>query len=108
MATLTGSEYCFNHDPAAAAKRAKARKTGGERQRTPHAGELGTIPADIKNIVDARKILDYALQELGAMENSIARIRAYVAVFEAYKGAFEIGEHEQRIAALEARANVKP
>ncbi len=103
MRALKGSRYCFNHDPAAAAQRAAARKAGGQARHTPHAGDPSIVPEQIENIQDARKILDYVKNELLVADNSIARNRALLALFDSFLRSMEIGELEQRIAALEAR-----
>jgi len=105
MRPIKGSDYCFNHDPAAAAQRAVARKRGGESRHNPHAGDLNTIPERISNIQDVRRILDYVRNELLTLENSIGRNRELRALSETYMRSFEIGELEERIAALEERFN---
>lgn len=99
----TTSGYCFNHDPARALDRARARRRGGEARRTPHTGDPNSIPADIKTIQDARHILNYVLIELLAADNSIPRNRALLALFDSFVKSFEIGEVEERIMALEQR-----
>jgi hypothetical protein len=99
--TKTG--YCFNHDPEMAAARALSRKRGGESRHTPHAGDPSTIPANIQSIQEARQVLNYVLLELLVMDNSIPRARALLTAFEMFVRSLEIGELEQRIAALEAR-----
>ena len=103
MAAVKGDRYCFNHSPGKAQERARARKRGGEARHTPHAGELGSIPADIATIEDARQLLNYVMAELLVMDNGIQRARALIALFEAFTRSFEIGELEERIAALEER-----
>jgi hypothetical protein len=99
----TASGFCFNHDPARAADRARARRRGGETHRTPHAGNPDSIPSDIQTIQDARHILNYVLLELLAADNSIPRNRALLALFDSFVKSLEIGELEDRIAALEQR-----
>jgi hypothetical protein len=98
---LRNGEWCFIHDPASAAKRAKGRKKGGLRNRTPHYGDTSIIPADVKTLNDAKHILDYTLAELLPMENSISRARVLLALHESFVKAFEIGQLEERIKALE-------
>ena len=93
--------YCFTHDPASGAARATARKLGGQRNRTAHAGQADLLPATVKTIRDATKILDYTLAEIIPMENSIARGRLLIALVAGYINAFEIGELENRIMAIE-------
>jgi hypothetical protein len=108
MRTLKGSRYCFNHDPEAATARAQARKRGGEARHNAHAGDPSVVPEQIGNIQDARKILDYVKDELLTSDNTIARNRALLALFDSFVKSLEIGEIEERLAALEARLNVKP
>jgi hypothetical protein len=104
MRPLKNSLYCWNHDPEKAAERAQARKRGGQARHTKHAGNLAAIPDQIATIQEARQILNYALAELLAMDNGIARARALIAIFDSFVRSFEIGEIEQRLQALEARA----
>ena len=99
---LKGRPYCFTHDPQNAKARAQARRKGGERTRTPHAGNAEALPAQIRTLGDAQMILDYAMAEVLPMENSIARARVLLALFDSYAESIKIGEFEQRIAALEA------
>jgi hypothetical protein len=101
MGALKGQKYCFAHSPANAAARQAARKLGGYRSATPHAGDPKTIPADIASLADAGKLLNYVLAELLVMDNGIARARALLSAYEMYLKSIEIGELEKRIAALE-------
>lgn len=103
MPAIKGTHYCFTHNPETRTAQAQARKRGGFNSSTPHAGSAETIPADVQTIDQARSILNYTLAELLVMDNSIARARALLAAFDSFVKAFEIGELEQRIAALEAR-----
>lgn len=103
MKALRGSKYCFTHSPDTRAQQAQARKAGGAARHTAHAGDPEIIPADITDIPSARKILDYVKDELLVSDNSIARNRALLALFDSFIKSLEIGELEQRIAALEAR-----
>jgi hypothetical protein len=107
MRVLKGSSYCFNHAPAAAAQRAAARKRGGEARHNPSAGDPGAIPAQINSVQDARRILDFVKDELLVLDNTIARNRALIALHDSIAKSIEIGELEERIAALEARLNAK-
>ena len=99
---IKGSKYCFIHDPASGEARAKARKLGGQRQRTPHAGNPETLPKQIKTIEDVKGLLDYTLAEIIPLENSIQRGRLLVALAGEYVNAIKTGEIESRLAAIEA------
>lgn len=104
MKPRKGKKFCFTHDPESRTAQAQARKRGGENRHTPHAGDVSTIPQQIGTMADAGKILDYTLAELLAMDNSIPRARALLALHDSFVRSFEIGELEQRLAALEARS----
>ncbi len=98
---LKGSTFCFMHDPANARNRAEARKRGGKRRRVTHAGNLASIPNQVRSLTDVMLILDYTLAEVIPMENSIARGRLLIALSDAYIKALEIGEVEKRLEDLE-------
>jgi hypothetical protein len=98
---LKSGRFCFVHDPAQGAARAKARRRGGERRRVEHAGDSSKIPVQVHTVSDARAILDYTLSEALPLENSIQRGRLLIALVDAYLRALEIGELEQRVQQLE-------
>ncbi|MCG3145280.1 MAG: hypothetical protein HONDAALG_02844 [Gammaproteobacteria bacterium] len=98
---IKDSQFCFIHDPASGAARAKARKKGGERRRVSHYGDESIIPREVKTLEDANKILAYTLAEVVPMENSIARARVLLALYDSFVKSFEIGEFEKRLQALE-------
>ena len=98
-----GESYCFMHDSKQAAARAAARRKGGQVHKTAHGADPAIIPQDINTLQDAKKILAYALAEILPMENTIARARVLLALFDSFAKALEIGELENRIAALEAK-----
>lgn len=99
---MKGSPYCFTHSPEVGAARAMARKRGGQRRRVSHYGDESIIPREVKTLEDANKILAYTLAEVVPMENSIARARVLLALYDSFVKSFEIGELEKRIQALEA------
>lgn len=99
---IKGSTFCFTHDPASGAARAKARKRGGQRRRVSHYGDESMIPREVRTLDDANKILAYTLAETVPMENSIARARLLLALYDSFVKSFEVGELEKRIQALEA------
>ena len=61
------------------------------------------MPASVTTLEEARKIITYTLAEVIGMDNSIARARVLLALFDSFVKSIEIGELESRIAALEAR-----
>jgi len=108
MPAIRGGKYCYSHSPELGVKRAQSRKKGGANRRVSHHGDSKSIPQEIKTLDDANKILIYTLAEVIPMENSISRGRLLIALYEAFLKSFEIGELEQRIAALEQRRSMEP
>lgn len=102
MHPIRGGEYCFIHAPDRAAERAQARRRGGRNSNAPHYADASALPEDVRTLEDARKVLTYTLAEVAGMENSIARARVLLALFDSFVKSIEIGELEARIAALEA------
>lgn len=100
---LRGKSYCFTHDPANARARAAARRKGGERTRINHGAAV--LPAQVETIHEAREILRYVMGELMQHENSLQRARILLALHDSFIKSLEIGELEERIAALEALKN---
>ena len=103
MAALKGERYCFNHSPNVRREQAAARKRGGEARHTPHFADPSLLPAKVEKLEDASRLLTYTLAEVAGMDNSIARARVLLALHESFIRSIEIGELEQRIAALEAK-----
>ena len=100
---LKGRTKCFTHDEKNAKQRAQARRKGGLRTRTPHSDR--TLPEQVRTLDQAREILEYTLSEISQHENSIARARVLIALFDSFIKSIEIGELENRIAALEVQKN---
>jgi hypothetical protein len=94
---LKSNDYCFTHDPASGAERARARKKGGENRHTPHAGNSEGVNKSPRSIADTFSILDYTLIETLAMDNSIQRGRLLVSIAAAYVDALKVGEIETRL-----------
>ncbi len=104
MTAKSGARYCFAHDPAKTADRAAARKLGGLRRAVGHGGDPATIPAKIASIDDAGALLSYVLAELLVMDNGIPRARALLDAYEKFLKSISIGNHEERLRALEAKS----
>ncbi len=104
MQALKGGSYCFNHSPEEGAKRARARKRGGENRHTPHFADPSLLPQDVQSLDDVNKLLMYTLQEVSGMDNSLERARVLLALVVGFGKSIEIGELELRIKALEERS----
>lgn len=102
MGAMKGKSYCFTHSTETRAEQAKARRKGGENRHTPHYADASTLAGNVATLADANKILSYTLAEILGHDNSIARARVLLALYDSFVKSFEIGELEARIAALEA------
>lgn len=107
MAAIKGGRYCFTHSPQLGKIRAEAHARGGQRARIPHVGNAEAITTQPRTIQEAMTILDYALAEVIAQENSIQRGRLLVAIAAGYVDAVKVGEIEPRLAALEAALRMR-
>ena len=107
MSVLKDSKYCFTHSPAHRAQQAQARRKGGENRHTPHFADPAQLPANMATLEDASKLLTYTLTEVIGHDNSIARARVLLALYDSFVKSFEIGELEKRIQALEQGNNGK-
>lgn len=103
VAALKGDRYCFNHSPATRKAQAEARRRGGMANLTPHFADPATVPANVATLEEARGILSYTLAEVIGMENTIARARILINLFDSFVKSIEIGEIEARLQALEQR-----
>jgi len=92
------STYCFAHDPKLAAKRAAWRKAGGER------GPIRDgAPIEARTVGEVQEQLWAVLGASWELSNSGERTRALVGVLALILKTLEVGELEERVAALEAR-----
>jgi len=109
-AAAGASGYCWSHDPALAPRRASARRAGGKAR---HGRTIGAVGQDVEPVVlataaDVMRLLERTANDLAALENSINRARAFVALAAVAVRTIETSELEQRLAALEQRLNDEP
>jgi hypothetical protein len=102
------SEQCFWHDPSRAEDAAAARKLGGQRRRRERL-VADTYDLDgLATIADIRRVLEIALAEALALDNSPVRIRLVTTIAAAATRLLDPGELEQRLAALEQASLARP
>ena len=99
---LRDEPYCFWHSPDTAEEAAEARRVGGL-----HRRKKKTVAAvygfnGLRTIEDNQALLETAAIETLALENSITRNRALGGFSAIGAKLIEVGDHEERIAALEA------
>ena len=100
---LHGRPFCYAHDPDRAAERADARQRGGYNRRTAKGADPEGYPAHLRCVADVQAVLERALADTWAQENSGARTQALVRLAHGALKALEVGDLEERLAALEAR-----
>lgn len=104
---VTGSQYCFSHDPARRAQAAEARRAGGKaRHGRAVTGEAR--PVKLESPADVLAYLASVAQDLAVLERSISRARAQIALAIAWSRCFEVSELAGRVAALERLLQDEP
>jgi Family of unknown function (DUF5763) len=94
------SGYCFAHDPELARKRTQARKLGGRNRRR----VLNDTPfpdCDVKTAQGLTAFVESVMRETWKLEASVARSRTLGYLAQVQKGIIEVGELEERVAAIE-------
>jgi len=101
---LVNSQWCNVHDPARARVRAEARRRGGLNRRTPRSAPPPPPGAvAIRSVPTIQERLEGELADALKRENSDSRTRSVVALLTLALKCLEVGEVEERLAALEAR-----
>lgn len=97
-----GESFCFWHAPDTAEEAAEARRIGGLHRRKKKT--IATIYGfnGLRTVEDNQALLETAVTETFALENSIARNRTLIAAATTGAKLVEVGDHEERIAALES------
>ena len=104
--SVAGSEFCFWHDPARAADRARASANGGHARHGRHLVSTDDgEPVSVADVADVLALLERAVNDVLTLENSIARARALGYLAGAALRALEVGQLEQRLEALEVILN---
>lgn len=101
QAALREGAFCFWHDPGQAEAAAEARRLGGLRRRRERV-VAGTYDlAGLATVSDLRRLVEIAVVDALALENSIARARTLAYLAQTAARLLEVGELEARVAALE-------
>ncbi len=101
-APVKEGDHCFWHSPEYAEDVAEARRLGGLRRRREVAVSGAYEFAGLENVSGIRRILEIAVLDTLGLENSIARARTLAYLAMAAIKLLDVGELEQRLAALEA------
>lgn len=106
-ASASDSGFCFAHDAAKGKERAIARRKGGLQRISPHTADASLVPKETRSVEGVMIILDYALQELLGLSNSIQRGRLLVSIAHGYIEALKVGEIEARLEAVESVLKIR-
>ncbi len=101
MPPLQGTAWCWAHSPEKAAERAAARRKGGQLRQAP-AAPVGAPPS-LRSVAELQAVIEQAAGELLSLPRSVAKARAIGGLVTVAGKLLEVGELEQRLAALEAR-----
>lgn len=99
---LAQSAFCFRHDPTQAKARRKASAAGG---RARHGRKILFTPGEpitLATVADVLKLLESEVNAVLTLEVSLSRGQTIARLAGAFVSAFQVGEIEQRLAALES------
>lgn len=99
---LRDEPFCFWHSPAHAEEAAAARKLGGQRRRREHTIAGAYDLEGLEDVGGLRRVLEITLADLLGLENTVPRARALIAAVGSGAKLLDVGEHEERLQALEA------
>ena len=102
QAPLQGEEFCFWHHPDHAEDAEQARRLGGQRRRREKTLEGAYSLESLDSVAGLRRLLDIVVLDTVGLENSVARNRALLAAILAGARLLEVGEMDERLAAVEA------
>lgn len=100
-APLQGGTYCRLHSPAHTAEVAEARRLGGLRRRREATVRRVYDVGTLDSVAQIRRLVEIAITDTLELENSIARARTLTYQAQTAIRLLEVGEVEQRLAALE-------
>jgi hypothetical protein len=95
-------EYCFWHHPDYAEEAEQARRLGGQRRRREKITEGAYELDGLDSIPALRRVLEVAVIDALGLENSVARSRVLISAVQVGARLVEVGEMEERMAAVEA------
>ena len=99
---LRDAEVCFWHSPEHTEEAAEARRLGGLRRRREGTVSRAYDLEGLENVPQIRRVLVVAAVDALSLENTVARVRALIALAQAAAKLLETGELEERVEALEA------
>ena len=100
---LSGSDFCYWHDPERAEERRANSARGGYARHGRKLGATGDAgPVTLDTVADVLPILADELTAVLSLEKSVSRARAVGYLAGVVIKAFEVSELQERVAAVEA------
>ena len=106
-APVRDSEFCIMHSPEHVKEIQEARRLGGLRRKRESTISNAFQFDSLNSVIEIRRIIEVAVFDTLAMENSIARNRTLAYLAQVALHTLEVGDFETRIAALEELTQVK-
>ena len=100
-APLLDGDFCLWHSPEHADEVTEARRLGGLRRRREKAVSGAYDFEGLADVGQIRRLLEIAVLDSLALENSVARSRTLAYLAQVALKALEVGEFEDRLDALE-------
>ena len=99
---LTDGEFCYFHDPEHEAEAADSRRLGGLRRKRESTLQGAYEITGVSTLDALLRLLEVVAFDALSLDNSIARGRLLLGVIQAGTKLREVGEHEERLAAIES------
>lgn len=96
------SRYCFFHSPDTQQEASDARRLGGQRRKREGAVAGAYDLDDLATASQIRRLIEIAVFDTLALENSVSRNRTLAYLSQTALKMLEVGEYEDRLAALES------
>ena len=106
-APLRDGEFCLMHSPERIREVQEARRLGGLRRKRESTISSAYQFDSLNSVEGIRRIVEVAVLDTLAMENSIARSRTLAYLAQVALRTLEIGDLETRIADLEESTRIK-
>ena len=106
-APLKDGQFCLMHSPEHIKEVQEARHLGGLRRKRESTISSAYQFDSLNSVVEIRRIIEVAVYDALAMENSIARCRTLAYLAQVALHTLEVGDFETRIAALEELTQIK-
>ena len=101
-APIHGASLCFRHHPDYAIAAVDASRLGGSRHKRELRIEAVYAVNGLASVLDIRRVLEVAVIDALALENSLARSRVLIFATVAAAKLLEVGELEARLKTIEA------